>query len=272
MNQYQVAEDQVYTFKVTKNNFGNEKFTNALTRRIMVFTKIKKPEPVFSLTEKLLSRIFEKINPGAQATDKETLNLGFGFLYYSIARIIKPKTTFVFGSQQGFSLTCFALGIKDNKFGHLHFVDAGYDKEKVDNNTAMGGIGFWQEENKYKELFIELGIDKIVSVHVKKTQQFVEDVISENFQPDLIFIDADHSYRGFQFDFELYEKFLTKNGMILFHDCLVDNGHCGVNFGVKDYFEEKIQNSNKWESVRLPIWPGLGLARKKTDKVDYQNK
>ena len=80
----------------------------------------------FSLNTVLLKEIFERAKPLGHNEEPENLNLGFGFLYYGLVRALRPKHLLVIGSGFGFSVVCFALGIKDNGGGALTFVDPSY--------------------------------------------------------------------------------------------------------------------------------------------------
>ena len=51
-------------------------------------------------------------------------DLGFGFIYYALARVLKPEQVVVVGSYRGFSVVCTALGLIHNRKGRLHFIDA----------------------------------------------------------------------------------------------------------------------------------------------------
>lgn len=69
---------------------------------------------------------------------------------------------------------------------------------------------------------------------------------------DVLFIDGDHSYEGARADFEKYEPFVKRDGLILMHDVLPRQ------FGVRKFWEEI-----KYPKVKLPLdRPGLGFVRK----------
>lgn len=53
---------------------------------------------------------------------------------------------------------------------------------------------------------------------------------------NLLFIDSDHSYQAVKADTERYLPFVVRGGIIIYHDC---NG----NWGVEDYFKEKIETN-----------------------------
>ena len=96
--------------------------------------------PGFSLTPELIQDIFQFAKPLGHNEIKDSLNLGFGFLYYAAVRALRPNHVLVVGSGFGFSVVCLALGLKDNAKGVLTFVDPSYDVLK------HGPLEPWEEE------------------------------------------------------------------------------------------------------------------------------
>lgn len=69
---------------------------------------------------------------------------------------------------------------------------------------------------------------------------------------DVLFIDGDHSYKGVKADYEKYEPFVKKGGLILMHDVTYPR------YGVKDFWKEI-----KYPKAILNInAPGLGIVNK----------
>jgi predicted O-methyltransferase YrrM len=86
-----------------------------------------------------------------------------------------------------------------------------------------------------------------------QSKQAREFVLNLNLEFDIIFIDADHSYKGVKKDTEQYVKFLKRGGFIVYHD-IVERG-CGIKtwtneivgdklFGLKNVINF-IQNKNR---------------------------
>ena len=69
----------------------------------------------FSFNTSLIRDLFQHAKPFGRHEDPKNDNLGFGFLYYSIVRMLRPQHTLVIGSGFGFSVVCLALGIRDNQ-------------------------------------------------------------------------------------------------------------------------------------------------------------
>ena len=80
----------------------------------------------FSLDPELIQSILRHAKPLGHNEVPANLNLGFGFVYYGLVRALRPKNVVVIGSGFGFSVTCLALGLKDNGAGRLTFVDPSY--------------------------------------------------------------------------------------------------------------------------------------------------
>lgn len=218
----------------------------------------------FSLSEDEIAKIFAVLNPGCQAESVADLNLGFGFAYYTFARILRPKLVVVLGSMIGFSPVCFALGVKDNaNDGHVVLVDAGYSDLTDGKAKGFGGIGFWKESSKYNALFKEFNVESIIDVKLMKTSEFIECYKKDMMPPiDLLMIDADHSFEGFKFDFETFRSFVRDDGLILCHDVIVEYGRWGYPCGVKKYFEDVVEKSSEYEYVTLNFGNGLGVIKK----------
>jgi hypothetical protein len=72
------------------------------------FSEKREQEP-FSLTPALINKILYQAKPLGHHEAKESLNLGFGFLYYGLVRSLRPKHIVVIGSGYGFSVICLAL-------------------------------------------------------------------------------------------------------------------------------------------------------------------
>jgi predicted O-methyltransferase YrrM len=60
------------------------------------------------------------------------------------------------------------------------------------------------------------------SSHSENTIQQLASALGSK-QIDLLFIDGDHSYEGVKKDFEIYQSFVSNNGIIAFHDIVPDS-------------------------------------------------
>ena len=83
---------------------------------------------------------------------------------------------------------------------------------------------------------------------------------------DLVFIDADHSYKASLNDFELVLPLVNDNGIILLHDTyppnkeFTDSDYCSDVYKTAEYIRN---NFNKeCEIVTLPFYFGISVVRK----------
>jgi len=80
--------------------------------------------------------------------------------------------------------------------------------------------------------------------------------ISANENVDMIFIDADHSFKSAKKDFDNSLKILNEGGVILLHDTdpednkLFDPGYCGDSYKMVNYIEQERPDLN---IITLPV-------------------
>jgi predicted O-methyltransferase YrrM len=73
---------------------------------------------------------------------------------------------------------------------------------------------------------------------------------------DLLFIDGDHTYRGCKGDFDLYQKIVRKNGLIVFHDI---RGTKSGAFKVWEFWQEIKDDYQYIEFVTQEEDNGIGV-------------
>ncbi|MBT8420521.1 MAG: class I SAM-dependent methyltransferase [Gammaproteobacteria bacterium] len=92
----------------------------------------------------------------------EDMNLGLGWLYYALARIVRTKTVVVIGSYRGFTPMVLGKALSDNlEGGRVIFIDPSF----VDD--------FWKDPEAVRAHFAGFGVNNIKH-HLSTTQQFVE--------------------------------------------------------------------------------------------------
>jgi predicted O-methyltransferase YrrM len=136
-------------------------------------------------------------------------NLGLGWLYYALARVLRPATVVVIGSFRGFVPLVFGKALADNsETGNVCFIDPSL----VDN--------YWKDPAVVKRRFAGLGVTNIRH-YLMTTQEFVE---SEGYRAlgpvGIVFVDGYHSAEQARFDYEAFQSHLTPDGLVLFHDSL----------------------------------------------------
>ena len=137
----------------------------------------------------------------------EDLNLGLGWLYYALGRILRPSKIVVIGSYRGFVPLMFGRALADNsEGGEVCFIDPSF----VDD--------FWKSSAAVDKFFADAGITNIRHV-LMTTQEFVE---SEEYRTlgkvGIVFIDGYHSEEQARFDYEAFQDKLSPEGITLFHD------------------------------------------------------
>ena len=137
----------------------------------------------------------------------EDKNLGLGWLYYALIRISKPKLAVCIGSWRGFVPILLAKGMQDNQNdGKLVFIDPSL----VDD--------FWLENSKVMQWFKTFGIEN-VQHFLMTTQEFVRSpFFSAIDDVGFLFVDGYHTSEQAKYDFESFDRLLTSNASIMFHD------------------------------------------------------
>jgi len=262
LDAYNLEKEVPYEF-LASSSINQAGASQARRRKLSIYRR--RSLPCFSLSEDMLANVFAEMAPGFQAESFSDLNLGFGFLYYAMGRIVRPKFSIVLGSERGFSAICIALAMRDNgNGGKLILVDAGYDDKTDGPSRGHGGIGFWRDRDQVGRLLDRFNVRDVMEVRVLRTSEFAALYAKQKMPPvELLMIDADHSFEGFRYDFETYSHFLRSGGLILCHDTEVEEGHGSRPFGVGRYLKEVIQQNPEYEAVSLPVWPGVGIVRKR---------
>lgn len=208
--------------------------------------------------------------PSFQATSLETLNLGFGEIFYGLARAMRPKRVVVIGSKAGFAPGCFGQGVKDNEgsgiervlfdrteltnqtSGHVHFVDPSYSMYRSDPNHSFG-IGTWDDPEDVVARWTRYQLQDYITHHRMTSQGFLDDPVASDL--DIVYIDGDHSYEGIWHDVVEYSTRLSERGVILAHDV---DPECDESDGFAVISD---LDPDAYQVFRLPVYPGLAFIR-----------
>jgi predicted O-methyltransferase YrrM len=139
----------------------------------------------------------------------EDLNLGLGWIYYGLGRLIRPKFAVVIGSYRGFVPSVMARALMDNaEGGEVIFIDPSYADT------------FWQDPIKVQSHFKELGLNN-VRHFCQTTQQFVTTTdYAALDEVGLVMVDGYHTAEQAQFDYLAFLPKLAASGVAIFHDTL----------------------------------------------------
>src|SRR5262249_18778552 len=110
-----------------------------------------------------VAKMFAAVPALAQMGHHQTIedsNLGLGWIYYGLARTIRPKTVVVIGSYRGFAPLVLGRALKENlNGGRVIFLDPSL----VDD--------FWKEPEAVRKHFARFGVTNIQHF-LMTTQQF----------------------------------------------------------------------------------------------------
>ena len=120
-----------------------------------------------------------------------------------------------------------------------------------------------------------VGVDFMDKRKVSSGYEFIlsttDDFFKNNIETfDIIFIDADHSFKSVKKDFINSLKILNKFGIILLHDTdpisekYLDSGYCNDSYKMIEWLEE---NYPEFNVITLPITEaGLTIINRKIDR------
>ena len=131
----------------------------------------------------------------AQRPDDQ--NLGLGWLYYALARLVRPARAVCIGSWRGFVPIVLGQALRDNaEGGRVTFIDPSLVDE------------FWIDPERTRDWFESFGLDN-VEHHCVTTQEFVvADAYRRVGRVGLLFIDGFHSAEQARFDHEAFSSYV----------------------------------------------------------------
>ena len=228
----------------------------------MIPSEKRDTSPGFSLTPELIQEIFDFAKPLGHNELQDSLNLGFGFLYYGAVRALRPDHVLVVGSGFGFSVVCLALGLKDNAKGALTFVDPSYDVLKHGPLRTVGGRGYWSEPEKVKRHFSRFGVEERINHYKMTNKEFFPDYeILDLPKVDLAFVDGNHSLENVKYDFMEILRRSKTNTYIFLHDTNIYIREMVRNSGVKRWLKLVRRETELFETIDFPFSSGVALVR-----------
>jgi len=222
----------------------------------------RKEDASFSLDAATIRDIFEHAKPLGHHEDAAGLNLGFGFLYYGLARALRPRHVVVIGSGFGFSVVCLALGLNDNGRGTLSFVDPSYSVLRHGPLRTVGGTSQWDDPAKVRAHFDRFGVGDVVRHYKLTSQEFFRGYPHDGLPAiDLAFIDGNHSFADVRADFIGTMRHTRRGSYILMHDTNIYIREMVRHAGVKRWLREVRRDAECFEVVDFPFSSGVALIR-----------
>jgi len=187
----------------------------------------------------------------------EDQNLGLGWLYYALGRILRPRLAVVVGSWRGFVPLTIAKALQDNlERGEVIFIDPSLADD------------FWRDAARVKDYFLSFGVSNVRHFPMT-TQDFVK---TSDYRAlgkiGLIFIDSLHTEEQAQFDYEAFSDRLEPRGFVMLHDSMivrpdkVYGADKAYGMSVK-YFVDRLKKDPMLQLLDLPFGhTGLTLVRK----------
>lgn len=188
----------------------------------------------------------------------EDANLGLGWVYYALARALRPQRVVVIGSWRGFVPLVFGKALADNlEGGEVTFIDPSL----VDD--------FWRDPAAVAAHFARFGVSN-VRHHCMSTQQFTASAdYAQLPEIGLLFVDGLHTHEQAQFDHEAFAGKLGPGAIVCFHDSLrvrrsrIYGEDKVYEHRVRDYMEV-LRRDPALELFDLPLADGLTLLRRRS--------
>ena len=222
--------------------------------------------PFFSLDPLVLKDVLDHARPLGHHEDDATLNIGFGFVYYGLARALRPQQLVVIGSGFGFSVVCLALGLKDNRRGALTFVDPSYSVFRHGPMRTIGGTAQWDDPEKVQAHFGRFGVDSIVTHYKSTSSDFFGEYQARGLPAiDLAFIDGSHAFDDVRNDFASVLRHSHKRSYLMLHDTNIYVRELVRHSGVKRWLKILKAKNDLFEVVDFPFSSGVAIVRPLTD-------
>jgi predicted O-methyltransferase YrrM len=217
--------------------------------------------PTMSLGTSTLKDILEHARPLGHYEEPDTLNIGFGFVYYGLVRALRPRHVVVIGSGFGFSVVCLALGLKDNGAGSLTFADPSYSVFTDGPFHTIGGTGQWSDPLEVRTRFRRFGVERIVTHHRVTSEQLFADYDARGLPPiDLAFIDGSHAYADVRHDFLNVLSHARRNSYLLLHDTNIYVRELVRHAGVKRWLKVVASRRDDFEVIDFPFASGVAVV------------
>ena len=216
----------------------------------------------FSLSPESIGAIFRYATPLGHHESAGDLNLGFGFLSYARARVLRPRHVVVIGSGFGFSVVCLGLALKDNGKGRLSFIDPSYSVLADGPFKTIGGTAQWDDPGKVKRHFARFGLDGLVAHFRMRSDEFFDRYARLKLPKiDVAFIDGSHAYKDVRHDFVSTLAHTRSNAYVLLHDSNIYVREMLRHSGVKRWLKSLGRQKDLFELIDFPFSSGVAIVR-----------
>ena len=197
---------------------------------------------------------------------REDLNLGLGWMYYALGRIIRPSRAVVIGSLRGFAPAIIAKSMLDNvEGGEVVFIDPSYVNE------------FWADPAQVDAHFRQLGTPN-VRHYRHTTQEFTTTpAYAELSDVGLLMIDGLHTAEQARVDYLAFLDKLAENAVVLFHDSVRQKassiyGKDNRYIHTVCLFMERLKKTPGLELFTMPFAGGVTLVQGRPETLDHINR
>ncbi len=192
----------------------------------------------------------------------EDLNLGLGWIYYGLARALRPSQAVVIGSYRGFVPSVIARALLDNgEDGRVCFIDPSFADD------------FWTDPATVRDHFSKLGTANVVH-HRHTTQDFIETEAFRSLENiGLLMVDGYHTAEQARLDYLSFLPKLDADAVTLFHDSVQIResrfyGHDKKYYHTVREFIERLERTPGLDVMTLPLASGITLVRGKPESFD----
>jgi predicted O-methyltransferase YrrM len=184
------------------------------------------------------------------------------WLLYGLCRSLKPITVVEIGSARGKSACYIGTALKHNGAGSLYAIDPHTPTEWNDNKST-------DSYEMMRANLKKLGLQKIVTV----LRLYSREAIRRVPKPiDMLFIDGDHSYDGVKSDWETFIPFMSRYGVVVFHDTIWDlqreHAYYREDMGVPQFVEGLRQSG--YPVVTLDKDHGVSIVQPRRGGISLQ--
>jgi predicted O-methyltransferase YrrM len=183
-------------------------------------------------------------------------NLGLGWLYYGLARLLRPRRAVCIGSWRGFVPILLGQALRDNgEDGRVIFIDPSL----VDDH--------WLDPGRTRDWFARFGLDNI-DHYRSTTQDFLDSPAYRQIERiGLLFIDGYHSAEQARLDHQAFAPLLDPEGVILFHDSIRER--ISTLYGAEQTYVHtvwryisELKIHPEWQVMDFPQGSGVTLVRR----------